>query len=590
MRTRLSILISILAVPAFFAPGKGLADPPAIDWRPWSEDVFVRAQQEHRFVLLDLGTGWCHWCHVMEKVTYEDPKVVELIRARYVAVRVDADARPDLANRYEDYGWPATIVFGPDHSEIVRRRGYIPPRPMASMLQAIIDDPTPGPSVVPEAVLTPSDGSELRQEVRERYRQLIIENYDDRNAGWGTVQKFLPWDIIEYCLGETLRGDERFERMARETLGAQRKLIDPVWGGVYQYSTDGDWDHPHFEKIMQMQAENLRIYAQAYGLWHDPVYLQAARQIHRYLRDFLTDPGGAFYTSQDADLIDGEHAGNYFMLNDGARRQLGIPRVDAHIYARENGWAIHALAIFYQVTGDSRYLSDAVRAAQWILANRNLGAGGFSHDANDSAGPYLGDSLAMGQAFLTLYAATADRDWLTRAEQAMDYISARFKAEVGYLTAAGGSTLGARPQVDENVTVARFANLLYHYTGESRFRDSAGHAIHFLMLPAAADRRGFQVAGFLLADREFNRAPLHVTIVGRKDDFAAQALFKAALQEPATYKRIEWWDPREGTLPNPDVQYPELTAAAAFVCNDRSCSAPALSPDMLDRVLHQASR
>jgi Protein of unknown function, DUF255 len=90
----------------------------------------------------------------MDEVTYRDPKVIELIRLHYVAVSVDGDSRPDLANRYEDYGWPATIVFGADRGEIVKRRGYIPPRPMASMLQAIIDDPTPGPSVLPEMELT----------------------------------------------------------------------------------------------------------------------------------------------------------------------------------------------------------------------------------------------------------------------------------------------------------------------------------------------------------------------------------------------------------------------------------------------------
>jgi uncharacterized protein len=114
-----------------------------IDWQPWSDSVFAQAKKEGRFVLLNLGAVWCHWCHVMDEITYQDPMVVELIRSHYVAVWVDEDLRPDLANRYEDYGWPATIVLGADKGEIVKRRGYIPPRPMASMLQAIIDDPRP---------------------------------------------------------------------------------------------------------------------------------------------------------------------------------------------------------------------------------------------------------------------------------------------------------------------------------------------------------------------------------------------------------------------------------------------------------------
>ena len=135
-------------------------------WRPWSDSVFTEAKREGRFVLLDLGTVWCHWCHVMEEVTYHDPSGHRSHRKRYLAVRVDADSRPDLSNRYEDYGWPATIVFNNDGSEIVKRRGYLPPDQMASMLQAIIDDPTPGPSVLLEPLvsaghenLVPPDGT-----------------------------------------------------------------------------------------------------------------------------------------------------------------------------------------------------------------------------------------------------------------------------------------------------------------------------------------------------------------------------------------------------------------------------------------------
>ena len=115
-------------------------------------------------MLLDLGAVWCHWCHVMEEITYRDPEVIRLIGERYIAVSVDQDSRPDLSNRYEDYGWPATIVFDADGNEIVKRQGYIPPRPMASMLQAIIDDPTPGPSVLPEEEIVPASSASLSAE------------------------------------------------------------------------------------------------------------------------------------------------------------------------------------------------------------------------------------------------------------------------------------------------------------------------------------------------------------------------------------------------------------------------------------------
>lgn len=144
---RLSVRRALSFFPAFlihflFASANA-AEPANIDWQPWSDSIFEKAQQEHRFVLLDLGAVWCHWCHVMDEITYQDPKVIALINARYFAVRVDQDARPDLSLRYENYGWPATVVFNTDGSEIAKRQGYIPPKPMGSFLQAIIDDPSP---------------------------------------------------------------------------------------------------------------------------------------------------------------------------------------------------------------------------------------------------------------------------------------------------------------------------------------------------------------------------------------------------------------------------------------------------------------
>src|SRR5580704_7883243 len=113
----LSTGISFSAVP----------DDQQIPWQQWSPDIFQHAAREHKFVLLDLGTQWCHWCHVMDVETYADPKVRKLIAAKYIAVRTDADSRPDLGNRYEDYGWPATVVFNEQGGEIVTRQGHLPP-------------------------------------------------------------------------------------------------------------------------------------------------------------------------------------------------------------------------------------------------------------------------------------------------------------------------------------------------------------------------------------------------------------------------------------------------------------------------------
>jgi uncharacterized protein YyaL (SSP411 family) len=556
------------------------ADKAKIEWQPWSESIFEKATKQHRFVLLDLEAVWCHWCHVMDEITYRDPKVIDLINARYIAVKVDQDSRPDLSTRYEDYGWPATVVFNTDGSEIVKRQGYIPPMPMASMLQAIIDDPSPGPSILPDTSIEPTKDAALAPNEREKLQKILRDRYDQKNKGWGAEQKFLSWDIIEHCLRGASRGDGALGKMARETLDAQRQLIDPVWGGVYQYSTDGDWKHPHFEKIMQMQAENLRTYAEAYALWKNPADLNSAKKIREYLRKFLTGPEGAFYTSQDADLKPGEHSADYFALDDAARRKRGIPRIDQHIYARENGWAINALACFYAATGDESARADAIRAAEWIIANRFLVDGGFRHDADNSGGPYLSDSISMARAFLQLYTVTADRVWLNRANDAMNFIDAKFNSDVAYIPFAQplASKLPPRPNVDENIAVARTANVLNYYTNNQKFREMAEHAMKFLAAPGVCENRGYEVAGILVAAEELATPPLHITIVGAKNGAAARRLFQTALAQPSTYKRIEWWDHREGPLPNPDVDYPDVGKAAAFVCTDRSCSAPIFDP------------
>src|SRR5450432_2320114 len=141
-----NIVMKQLFAALFLTASAWAAAPPALEWNPWSTEVFARAKRENRFVLLDLEAVWCHWCHVMDATPYHDPAAVELLHSGHILVKVDQDSRPDLSARYEDYGWPATIVFDRDGHEIVKRQGYIAPREMVSMLRAIIADPAPGPS------------------------------------------------------------------------------------------------------------------------------------------------------------------------------------------------------------------------------------------------------------------------------------------------------------------------------------------------------------------------------------------------------------------------------------------------------------
>jgi hypothetical protein len=135
--------------------------------------------------------------------------------------------------------------------------------------------------------------------------------------------------------------------------------------------------------------------------------------------------------------------------------------------------------------------------------------------------------------------------------------------------------LRPRPEIDENVAVARFARLLYAYTAHDEHEHLAEHAMRYLAAPEVAGTRRWLVGGILLADREMAVEPLHVTIVGKKDDALARDLYAAALTIPRSYVRIEWYNASEGPLPRMDVQFPTLPTAAAFICTGSSCSSPA---------------
>lgn len=584
----------------------------SIDWQSASAQTFARARAENKLILLDLEAVWCHWCHVMDEQTYADPQVAALLAKHYIAIKADHDARPDLAERYRDYGWPATIIFTPDGREIVKRAGYIAPDAMRQLLLAVVKDPTPEAAAQTELPKQFANSPLLDAATRQQLERAFINTHDYKLGGLKLGQKFVDRDTVEYALLRAHEGDATAARIAQQDLDGGLKLLDPAWGGVYQYSTHGDWQHLHYEKLAFIQAEYLRVYALAYAQFQHPRYAQAMREIHRYLRGFLQAPDGAFYVSQDADLVQGQHSDAYFKLGDAARRKQGIPRVDTHIYARENGLLIAALATAYAATGEVDYLQDAQRAANYVLQHHALPQGGYSHDQlNNAVAPkikgnqinakaseqnnaspmvFLADNLGMLRGWLSLYMATGERTWLEHAVRTADFIEAHFKAadHPGYVVAAQSVGVAALPNLDENMALARQFNLLRHYTGQTRFANMAEHAMRYVVTPEVALSRVTE-AGVLLAARELGGEPTHLTVVGAKDDPQAQALFQAALAYPAVYRRVEWWDVREGPMPNADVQYPPQSRAAAYVCSDSRCSRPVFKPAQLAPLADQVS-
>jgi len=594
---RLRALFTVILLAGSFGGPAARADDAKghpVGWQDWTAGVFERAGRENRYIILHMAAVWCHWCHVMEGTTYRDPTVLKLIGEKFILVRVDQDSHPELSYRYENWGWPATIMFDKDGNEIFKRQGYLPPELFAKLLVAVIEDPSALPSSGLDAKGRHGEHA-LDDATREKLEELYSAAYDGIHGGFGAVHRFIHGDTIEYALTRSrpLRrhvDPASYAEMASRTLAGAYWLIDPVWGGMYQYSDALDWSSPHFEKLMNIQRDALRAYVLAYQISGDPASLTAGRTIARWLLERMRAPDGGFYVSQDAD-VDRDVTGKIFYgLDDAGRRQFPEPRIDRNLYARESGWAAAGLAALYDVTGERDHLEAAMRAVNWAVANRRAPGGGFGHAraANDDV--HLGDTLAIGEAALALYRSTGDRRWLMLAIEAARTINAGFRDNDGgfVVRQPDPTAIGAlrKPvkQIDENVAAVRFFNLMHRYTADPAFRAAAEHGMSWLV---ALAKNNVVLPGALLADDELAREPAHVTIVGSKDDPDAQALYAAARRYPTRYLRIEWWDRREGALPNPDVEYPDLPQAAAFACANGVCSLPVFTPAEVARIVRR---
>jgi uncharacterized protein YyaL (SSP411 family) len=209
MLVSIFVLTSVLSFePAAYANSAESVAKSKLKWRDFDPAVFAEAKRDHKFVLLDLEAVWCHWCHVMDAETYSDAAVQKLLNSKYICVRVDQDARPDLSSKYEEYGWPATIIFNEDGGEIVKRTGYINPTKMARLLSAIIKDPRPeeteASTAVAPTLAVSNSSSKLKAALSPALRQELIARHiagnDSKYGGWGKFQKFLDFDSVEYAM------------------------------------------------------------------------------------------------------------------------------------------------------------------------------------------------------------------------------------------------------------------------------------------------------------------------------------------------------------------------------------------------------
>lgn len=564
---------------------------------PLSAEALARARAEGRPVVLTIRAGWCHWCHVMEETTYRDPQVVALLRERFVAVWAEADAQPDLATRYAAYGWPATVILTPDGQEIVALRGYRAPRALASILRAIAADQDSGRALggsiapaerAPRAVRAGLQSDDL-DAVRDAVVAQLDAAYDARDAGWGTQQRYPLAAPVEHALFRAaVRGERAWRERALESLERYARLIDPVWGGMYQYSESGVWDRPHYEKIASVQAGAIEAFASAYAVTGEARWLAHARAVARFVRERLRAEDGAFFPSQDADPPD-VAAADFYARDDAGRRRAREPRIDPHVYASTNGRLIAALARLSEVAPVEEEEEGALELAR--TAAERIGAthldrerGLFCHEACEvgSETRYLADQSEMLRAYVALHRASGDARWLAPARALAAATVAAMRAEGGGLYASTGdpALAGALAErtipVEHGATFARALLALARLEDREEYREEALAALRAVARTGALPALGRMVGEYALALELAASGAILVHVVGPAGDPRTDALHRAALA---------WSDPRRLVERRAagEARFGFPGEPAAFLCSESACSMPITDPRALAR-------
>ena len=491
-------------------------------WSEFSDATFARAKAEKRFVVMDGSAEWCHWCHVMEAVTYHDPAVRAALDAHFIAAKVDIDARPDIEERYADYGWPATVIFSPDGRELGKYRGFIAPDRFVDILSQVVAAKDEGASATEEeAAITDAPMPEEELAWIERATALGLEDYwDEQQGSWGHGQKVPLFMTNAWALARARAGDAVANKRVLFTLDRQRAIIDPVWGGIYQYSTDGDWKHPHFEKLLYFNAGALANYAEAYELTKDPKWLEAATSIKKYVDRFLSAPDGGFYVTQDADLNAHEvgrafvTGHEYYAKGESERLALGVPRVDTHEYARENGLGISAYCKYFEATGDATALARAKKAADLVLATHATKSGALSHDVHpENSIVHLADNAAFAFGLLELARVDPAEAGARTAEAAkiVDAIFAELEDARGggfYGSSRDPDAVGVfavrRKPFEDDVTMLRVLARLARAVPEraSACKRGIDRTLRAIATPEKIRDRGRMIGDFLIALEE----------------------------------------------------------------------------------------
>ncbi|MDP2211802.1 MAG: DUF255 domain-containing protein [Candidatus Aquicultor sp.] len=582
-----------------FSPNPNKAH--TIDWLSWGPEVFERAAGEKKPILLSLSAVWCHWCHVMDETSYSDEQIIAIINERYIPVRVDADKRPDIQERYIMGGWPTTAILT-TNGETMSGGTYVPPQEFISLLEKVGDYYAEHRDRLEEAaeeqrkqILQAASMKEaahfnLDESLVSDVLDMLQRTFDAKHGGFSDKPKFPNSPVTELLLRRAyLENNTDWLEMASRTLTgmADGGLFDREWGGFFRYSTESDWSEPHYEKMLGDNAALILDYLRGYQVSGNIKYRDVAEKTLAFIDSYFADKkNGGFAGSQDANE-------EFYKLDADERLKHKLPFIDPIVYVDTNAAMVSAYLEAYQVLGDEPYRDFALRSMDFLMETCFSAEAGMAHYFDGEAHLFGRISSQAGTigALLDAYSVTGAHKYLDSATALAGICEKTLLNNDG--TFADSSDTSGEPHlgalavkttpVQENALLARQLYRLSYLGGDSKYEEMVGRTLAGLELGSSTPITA--LALFVLAVDEFLTQPVVLTAVTTGTEPGAKELLREAFRTYVPGKVIKLLDPVRDYEVVEGLGYPAEKHPVIYPCIGRMCLPAVETPHELKGIL-----
>jgi uncharacterized protein YyaL (SSP411 family) len=489
-----------------------------IDWYPWGEEAFEEAEREGKPVFLSSGAVWCHWCHVMAKECFENAVIAKLLNENFISIKLDRDERPDIDRRYQRAvsvmgyggGWPLSVFLMPDKKPFFGGT-YFPPedsfgRPgFKKVLKTIAElyrskkseFAEYGRQLIASLNVVPALKGPIKESLIHEAVTSIISQFDPQNGGFGSAPKFPMSGALEFLINAYFFTKDKLTGLAvRKTLESMAKggICDQIGGGFHRYSIDEGWIIPHFEKMADDNAWLLRNYIDAYSVFGNELFRDAALGIIRYTRDVLSDPEGGFFASQDADVVPDDEGGYFTWTEEDFKRVLDAEEykiLSAHLLNDRGAMHHDESKKVLFVSMDARRIAEKISMNEKTVSGKiESGKKKLLEERNRRTTPFIDRTFytslngMMISAYLKAFRVLCDRTIKDFALLSLDRIMGNYFAHDELF-----HTEGVKALLDDYVYLIDALVAAYDVTGAGLYLDQAEKLME-LCLKRFADEDG----------------------------------------------------------------------------------------------------